>query len=567
MSETPKVVPQEVGYKLGDTASVALQVRAQDPNPYNLDLKTLATETLVLDMLREETPIDSYNFQFTQYGFGEESDKRPIRVGAYRLEDDSPYVQLAKAVQGTYSGFKYRQSSEVTQTKAISTQENSFFILVADATHPEDVRAAASLRVTKLEQVSQSDTVTAYRKAFPGKRLPQAFRMTDIEKRRGLWEVSPVFSPDEYLVGKSTVLAYRALLRHAQAEGVSRMFCTLDADELGAVLEMGVNTDIIDRTSAAEDERQFFCIINVDPIKPVPEAMDDAMETWITTGEKRTFGGASATMWEKRHGILDAFTRHMKVATEGLDSKAVQASADRTTIARRHMNPALRPSRLEVVRLEPSYNVGIIAVMGTEFDSLLYHQALQLRADVYISEKGYLSDASRNNKGEESDEDDARSTHFAITEVSETPEGIKRSVIGTSRLIHKRDEDDLLPVEKYFDIEPAPIGSLEASRYIARHPNKEIQAMASLSLIRAMADESVRLGAEDHIYAVIERPLEVKFRWLGVPVTQLAPLTFLEDYNTENMAIVMNGQSALDGMQSKRPSEYARADQIIGSIG
>ncbi len=180
--------------------------------------------------------------------------------------------------------------------------------------------------------------------------------------------------------------------------------------------------------------------------------------------------------------------------------------------------------------------IGKVAVMGETSLPAEYTAIRQLRANIYIDKEGFLTPESRQSDGGESDEDDSRSILFAVIENM----GEEKRAVGTTRLIVKRSENDLLPVEKLFpevfNDTPAPVGSTEASRFIAEHPNKMTKHLISLSGIRAMDLEALDRGFEP-VYAVIEARLAGMFDFIGLPYKRMTELKFLEEYSTPNMAI------------------------------
>lgn len=181
--------------------------------------------------------------------------------------------------------------------------------------------------------------------------------------------------------------------------------------------------------------------------------------------------------------------------------------------------------------------VGKVASMGVVSMPLEYLASRQLRANVYIDEMGFLPENARQQDGGESDIDDERSVQFAVIE-NRTED--TQLAVGTTRLIVKRHKDDLLPIERLFPESfmeaPATVGTTEASRFIARHPNNMQQHIISLAGIRAMDLHSFQ---EDipYVYAVVEKPLANLFRMINLPFTQISELKMIEEYNTPNMAV------------------------------
>ena len=202
----------------------------------------------------------------------------------------------------------------------------------------------------------------------------------------------------------------------------------------------------------------------------------------------------------------------------------------------------------EIFRFQPEAHfwIGKTAARGGSIVAPdVYQAAGILRARVYIDEYSFLPGDARNIDGTESDAEDIRSSHFAVVENSE---GGNR-LVGTTRLIKKETDDQTLQVEKLFPEAfadtPAPVGSVEASRFIARHPNKLLQHMVSLSLIRSMVLEANEEGSP-YIYAVVEEHLERLFRNIGLPLVRLAEAKLIEEYNTPNMPLRFSPMDILE---------------------
>jgi N-acyl-L-homoserine lactone synthetase len=168
-----------------------------------------------------------------------------------------------------------------------------------------------------------------------------------------------------------------------------------------------------------------------------------------------------------------------------------------------------------------------------------YVSSLILRANVYIDEHGYLTADKRNHDGTESDDHDLNSIHFAAIQNHTGDETLKK-LVGNARLIHK-NADENLPVEALFPEafvdKPVPVNSMEASRFISRHPNRLSQNIISLGLIRGMVYESVSRDAQ-YVYAVVEDHLVRLFNKIGLPMDQLSTAKNLAEYNdSPNMAV------------------------------
>lgn len=223
--------------------------------------------------------------------------------------------------------------------------------------------------------------------------------------------------------------------------------------------------------------------------------------------------------------------------------------------------PTLTPNLLavpvdsEIFNAHPDapYYIGVVAAHGFVLQPELYKAAGTLRANVYIGEKGFLPESARQPDGTERDADDDRSVHFVALE-NRGP-GLSPRVIGTSRLILKRSEHDVLPVENFYpDVfagdKAAPVRSAEVSRFIARHEDRQVQGKISLGLIRASA-----AWLEHHVhrpaYAVVEAGLTRMFDNIELPYDSESEYRRLEEYgNTRNKAIKIEPSRVLREVQA-----------------
>lgn len=201
---------------------------------------------------------------------------------------------------------------------------------------------------------------------------------------------------------------------------------------------------------------------------------------------------------------------------------------------------------------DADFYVGKVAMNGSGVSMPNEFLALrQLRANIYIDQMGFLGPDMREVDGGESDVDDHRSAHFAVIENHKDLN--QQRLVGGSRLIIKRDKDDRLPIENFFpeifDNDPAQAGSVEASRFIARHPDKITQHMISFAGIRAMDMQALELQSP-YVYAVIEKPLAKLFKLIQLPFEQLSAPKPLNEYSgTQNMAIRIDPKEVLYSAQ------------------
>ncbi len=214
------------------------------------------------------------------------------------------------------------------------------------------------------------------------------------------------------------------------------------------------------------------------------------------------------------------------------------------TLSATPVNPEVNTSLFEAS--SASYYVGILATRDMVLLPAEYQAALKLRANVYIDEFGFLPEEVRRSDGTEQDVDDSRSRHYGVIERTNTG-GI---VIGNMRAIIKDRHDNLLPAEKIFPESfkpsPAPLGSLEASRFIARHPNRSVQNATSISLIRTIVAQSL-VHENQPIYAIVEEPFYGFVRKMGIPSEQISDIKSIPEYdNTENMVLRFIPQEIVD---------------------
>ena len=206
-------------------------------------------------------------------------------------------------------------------------------------------------------------------------------------------------------------------------------------------------------------------------------------------------------------------------------------------------------------RLAPFY-VGILATPQVVVDETAWNAARMLRARVYIDEMKFLPETARKPDGGEDDADDLRSVQFGVYENMNT--GGDARLVGTSRLILKRDEEDLLPVEQLypevFTDTPAELGSVETSRVIARHEDKRTtRKCISLALIRAMAAWSMREDRKP-VYAVIDASVKKMYDRMEFPYAIMSDLKYVGEYQSENWAVKIDPKEVVE---QTKPSEHA----------
>lgn len=210
------------------------------------------------------------------------------------------------------------------------------------------------------------------------------------------------------------------------------------------------------------------------------------------------------------------------------------------------------------------FAVGLLATgTHTSFPEELkaYHL---LRTNVYAVEKTYIdteeiiqgkklavatglirSDEFRTSIGLDYNEDEYRSVHFGVLENKTS----SARMVACMRGIIKVDEKPL-PIEHYFseifEDQPAALNAAELSRYICRHPDKSVQNFLKFPLLTA----AIKYGLRKDVgpaYAIVEEFLAKQLKDLGVPLKELAPPKFIEEYNSVNLPIVINPRELLGG--------------------
>lgn len=172
-------------------------------------------------------------------------------------------------------------------------------------------------------------------------------------------------------------------------------------------------------------------------------------------------------------------------------------------------------------------------------DGSVEQAIFRLRSKVYIDQEGYLDDSTKNEDGTEIDVDDRRSKQVFVVE-NRGPQLV--AAVACGRLVVK--DGSPLPVEKFFPevfCPELPTGSVEISRFIARHQDPYLNIDLQKSLMAAGVGhvDSEKLGS---MYAVVdpyfERGLKLMLR---SAVRRSSDLKYIKEYNTENYAIEIVG--------------------------
>jgi len=192
---------------------------------------------------------------------------------------------------------------------------------------------------------------------------------------------------------------------------------------------------------------------------------------------------------------------------------------------------------------DAQFAVGIIA-LGSEVlpgATEVYRGYGLLRARVYADQTHMIDPSQVKADGTETDEDDARSVHFAIVE-NATDAELQRvqRVVGSLRLILKDDKNpQALPVEEFFAEQftrnPAPVPSTEASRFICRHEDIRTQNWLKWPLFQGAVAYIMAHGIGE-TYGVVEPPVEASLQKSGLKITRVADPVYIEEYAAKNLA-------------------------------
>jgi hypothetical protein len=228
------------------------------------------------------------------------------------------------------------------------------------------------------------------------------------------------------------------------------------------------------------------------------------------------------------------------------------------------------------------FGVGIIAVgdevvPGREAEFTAYKQ---LRGKVYARQTRMISTEALDHDDSETDDDDSRSVHFGIYE-QWTPDEItlanRARSLGAIRLIIKSAADGSVPTSKLsslpltlqkpgngrplpvedffpeaFERKPAPPGSTEASRLIARHESAVVQGAVKWTSYAA-AEAYILSHDLGPTYATVEPGLETDFRRSRMPFERIAPPKYVPEYAADNLGLVIDTNGFAEVVRRVKP--------------
>lgn len=195
--------------------------------------------------------------------------------------------------------------------------------------------------------------------------------------------------------------------------------------------------------------------------------------------------------------------------------------------------------------------IGQVSAKGVVERPEYFDGLTRLRANTYVHELNFLSSDHLDAEGREIDVDDDRAVNFAVVENNYH----SASVVGSGRLIVKRAMDDELPIENHFpeifqDV-PAANGSVEVSRFIARHHDAPTQHRVGLAVIRALTFHAVETGADPTAYAIIEKPLARLLTDIGLPVKKLAEPHDIPELGGKLMPVSINPYVIIQSLKER----------------
>lgn len=209
---------------------------------------------------------------------------------------------------------------------------------------------------------------------------------------------------------------------------------------------------------------------------------------------------------------------------------------------------------------DSAFWIGQVAMGNTVIKPIYYDGLSRLRAKVYVDEMHFLTAEHLDTFGRESDEDDARSAHFAVIENASSQNSNSATVVGSARLILKGDNDKPLPIENYFPEvfqgNPLENGSIEVSRFIARHENRQTQHTVALALIRAMTHYSINANLKE-AYCIIETPLLNLLTSIGVPIEMLGGSKEIDEYGGVLFPVKINPYEIIDSIRRDMTGKIA----------
>lgn len=210
--------------------------------------------------------------------------------------------------------------------------------------------------------------------------------------------------------------------------------------------------------------------------------------------------------------------------------------------------------------LAPRFRVFTLALgMNPHEDDLaIFHQYGRLRGDVYAKQRRLIPLSALSAEGTEYDSDDPRSIHLVATHDDDGVEAVIGSlrmivrgpVGGTDSLKQYCDgglqlSSEVLPAESFYpevwpdiDLRESRL-ACEYSRYIARHPDRAVNAQIARQLHHLAIQHIVNLGLPVSL-AVVEESIERHLSRSGLSLDRVSESRYLKEYRSVNHVVRVN---------------------------
>jgi len=207
-----------------------------------------------------------------------------------------------------------------------------------------------------------------------------------------------------------------------------------------------------------------------------------------------------------------------------------------TSVRRRVPNGDVTPElQVDPFVASPRSRFAILALGCGLHATAAFTGYLELRTQVYTVQTEMLT-AAELTYGIDIDDDDDRATAFLVIE-NRDPRPV---AVACVRVIERLGTDRRpLPADDLYGLGLEGAG-VEVSRYIARLSDSESQSRALIELLRSTIAHIRRLGMDEHVYAIVEPPLERILRIMGVGVTRVAEPLWIDEYRGVNLAIQLD---------------------------
>lgn len=207
-------------------------------------------------------------------------------------------------------------------------------------------------------------------------------------------------------------------------------------------------------------------------------------------------------------------------------------AATKTRVRNADITP---PVHTDVFDLSPGSEFAVIELGYGLRSNPLFSAYLDLRTEVYTTQTGML-DLSELTYGVDIDDDDERSTARLVLQ-NRRPHPV--AVACVRQIERRRGDNRPLPADELFGLGLDGPG-VEVSRYIGRLDDPAQQHLALREMLRSTIAHIRQIGADNDVYAIVERPLERVLRIMGVGVSRIAEPVWLEEYQGVNVAIKLD---------------------------